>query len=212
MKLEFGNRNRFLNFSYYNVIKIIIILIAAFYVFGNFNPYYDAADAFLYGVTTVELMNGYFGFTNDLLQETGSWDFIPVQWSKTIYNNAIPIGDLGIYGFTSVFYLVGGYYGLFYLGPILTVFFLIICERIATKLFGRFVGLLTLVILATDFIILWIGTQLRNDNIFAIFLILGCFFLIKFFNDKKDKSILLCSLFFCYWSVDSSKRNNIFSN
>ncbi len=189
---------RILKPSLYDIVKIIIISMVAFYLIGGYSAYFETAraDAYLYAVTTIDLFNGSFGFTNDLLQEEGSWDFVPYMWTKTNQNTAIPIGDVGIYAFTSFFYLVGGLYGLFYLGPILTIIFFVIAERIATNLFGKFVGLLTLVFLASDFILLWIGIQLRNDNIFTIFFILGCFYLIKFFKDKKDTSILLCSIFF----------------
>jgi len=198
MILKSINRKRIRNLSLYDVIKIGIIAMVAFYLVGGYSAYFESgrADAYLYAVTTIDLFNGSFGFTNDLLQEDGSWDFVPYMWTKTVHNTAIPIGDIGIYGFTSFFYLIGGLYGLFYLGPILTIAFFVIAERIATNLFGKFVGLLTLVFLASDFIILWIGIQLRNDNIFTIFFILGCFYLIKFFKDKKDTSILLCSIFF----------------
>ena len=196
MILKSINRKRIRNLSLYDVIKMGIIVMVAFYLVANFKPFFDGADAFLYGVTTIDLFNGSYGFTNNFLQETGSWDFVPYMWDKTIHNTAIPIGDVGIYGFTSIFYFLGGLAGLFYLGPILTVLFLIISERVATKLFGKFVGLLTLVFLASDFIILWIGAQLRNDNIYAIFFVLGCFYLIKFFHDKKNSSILFCSTFF----------------
>jgi len=183
-------------FSIFTVLKIIIISMVGFYLLGNFAPYYDGADAFLYGITTIDLFNGSYGFTNHLLQQDSSWNFVPYMWSKTIHDTAIPIGEVGIYGFTSIFYFLGGHLGLFYLGPILTILFLIIAERITTNLFGRMVGLITLIILASDFSILWIGTQLRNDIIFPIFYILGCFYLIKFLHFKTNKSILLCSTFF----------------
>ena len=201
MILKYSNIKMHEVFSIYNVLKILILSMVGFYLFGNFTPYYDGADAFLYGVTTTDLFKGHFGFTNDLLQNDGSWDFVPYQWSKTNYNSAIPIGDYGIYGFTSIFYFLGGYYGIFYMGPILTILFLIGIERIATNLFGRLVGLLTLVLLATDFIILWIGVQLRNDNIFALFFVLGCYFLIKFLHEKTNKTLLLCSIFFAAGSL-----------
>ena len=52
------------------------------------------------------------------MQEYQSWDFVPNQWVKTIQNTAIPIGSFGIYGISSIAFLLGGYYGLFFLGPI----------------------------------------------------------------------------------------------
>jgi len=178
-----------------NVIKISIIIFTSIYLIGNFAPYYVGSDSLVYGVSSVNLANGSWGFTNELLQETGLWEFVPHQWVKTVHNTAVPGGNPGLYGVATVFYLLGGYYGLFYLGPIFTILLLIFSERIATKLFGKFTGLVTLVLVSTSGIILIHGLWLYTDIIFSVFFILGCFYLIKFLRERRAGLIFLCSIF-----------------
>jgi len=179
-----------------NSFKIFIIFFISISLLGNFYPFYNGVDSYLYGISAIHLSEGSWGFTNELLQETGSIDFVPVQWVKTIYNTAVPVGGPGIYAISTASFLIGGYYGLFYLGPIFTILLLIFSERIATNLFGKFVGLGTLILLSSNATIFFFGRQLLTDNIFALFLILGCFFLAKFFQCKKEKLILFSSIFF----------------
>lgn len=179
-----------------NIAKIALLIFISFSLLAYFYPFYTDVDSLVYGVTTISLANGSYSYTSDLLKETGLWEFVPVQWVKTIHNTAIPKTGVGIYGFSTISYLLGNYYGLFYIGPIFSILFLISAERIATNLFGRFVGLVTLIFLVSDFTITIIGRQLMTDNIFSLFFILGCFFLIKFLRDKKNKLILFSSLFF----------------
>ena len=179
-----------------NSIKIVIILFVSIYLLANFWPYYDGHDSLLYGVSAVSLAHGNFGITNDFIKDYDGPPFIPKQWVKTIHDTAIPIGNPGIYGLATISYLIGGYYGLFYLGPIFTILLLISSERIATKLFGSLAGLVTLVLLATDSMIQLVGRQLLTDNIFAFFLILGLYYLIEFLHKRRDRLILYSSIFF----------------
>lgn len=179
-----------------DLIKIALISFISISLIGNFFPFYSDADSLVYGVTTIGIADGFYGYESDLLKDTGLWEFVPVQWVKTIHNTAVPITGVGIYGFSTIAFLLGGYYGLFYLGPLMTILFLISSERIATNLFGRFVGLLVLIFLASNFVFFTIGRQLMTDNIFALFLILGCFFLVKFFREDKNQLILYASIFF----------------
>src|SRR3989337_2628875 len=116
------------------VTKITIIGFVSIWFIGNFDPFYNGSDSKLYGVSAIDLANGNFGFTNELLQQTGKWEFIPGQYVKTVYNTAIPIGSFGIYGLSSIAYYFAGLNGLFYLGPIIAIIFLISSERIATNL------------------------------------------------------------------------------
>ena len=145
-----------------NVIKISIIIFTSIYLIGNFAPYHMGSDSLLYGISSVNLANGSWGISNELLQETGSIEFVPPQWVKTVQNTAVPLGNPGIYGVASFFYLLAGYSGLFYLGPIFTILLLIFSERIATKLFGRFTGLITLVLVSTSGIILVHGIDRKS--------------------------------------------------
>jgi len=178
-----------------NVIKITIIVFTSFYLIGNFAPYYMGVDSLVYGVSAVNLANGSWGIENELLQETGSLEFVPHQWIKTVQNTAVPASNPGIIVIAAFFYLLAGYYGLFYLGPFFTILLLIFSERIATKLFGKFSGLVTLVLVSTSGIILIHGLWLYTDLVFSVFLILGCFYLIKFLQERRIRLIFLCSVF-----------------
>ena len=179
-----------------NVIKITIIVFTSIYLIGNFVPYYVGIDSLVYGASAVNLANGSWGISNELLKETGLWEFVPHQWVKTVHNTAVPLSNPGIIGIAAVFYLVAGYYGLFYFGPIFTILLLIFSERIATKLFGKFIGLVTLILVSTSGIILIHGLWLYTDIIFSVFFILGCFYLIKFLQERRTGLIFLCSVFF----------------
>jgi len=189
------NNNFFLGSSLLNITKISIITFTAFSAFGDFYPYYTDVDSLFYGLNSLAISENKFEFSNELLEKTGKWEFVPVQWVKTIHDTAIPITSIGFLALSTLAYIVGGNYGLFYLGPIIGILFLIISERVSTKLFGKFVGLFTVVLLATDLLVYRMTQQLMTDNFFAIFIILGFFYFVIFIRNKKTKSILLCSVF-----------------
>jgi len=182
--------------SVLDILKIGIIVFVSYSLFANAIPHYEGADAYVYGISAIQLVQGNFGFTNQLLEETGNSKYVPKQWVKTIFNTAIPIGGLGIYGLSSLFYLLGGYYGLLYLSPIFTIILMIGSERFATKYFGSFVGFVTLIFIASDWKLFQNGLQLLNDNVFALLFILGIFFLLKFLHESKEINLLFSSLFF----------------
>jgi len=194
-------KNKIKTNSVLDILKIIIIILASFSLIANFYPYYEGWDSFVYGISAISLAQGSFGITNELLLETGNNVFVPNHWIKTIHNTAVPIASPAILGLAAFSYLIGGYYGLFYIGPIFSIIFLIVSERVATKLFGGFVGLFTLVLLSTDLIFLSTGVQLLTDNIYSLFFILGCFFIIRFFQKEKIKLIFLSTVFFCSSSI-----------
>ncbi len=196
MQQSISIKNKIKSISVLDYVKILILIFVSISLIANFYPYYEGWDSFVYGISAISLAQGTFGITNELLIDTGNTEFVPTHWVKTVHNNAVPIASPGILALSAFFYLIGGYYGLFYLGPIFSIILLIFSERIATKLFGSFVGLFTLVLLSTDFIFLSTGVQLLTDNIFSLFFILGCFFLIKFFQKEQYKLIFLCSVFF----------------
>jgi len=189
-------KQKIVNLSIIDISKIIIIIFVSVSLLANFVPYYDGADDKLFVITAIQISDGQYGITNELLQETDSEIFVPRQWVKTSHDSAIPIGMPGLSGLGALFYSAFGYYGLFYLGPVITIFLVIFSERITTKLFGSFAGLITLIILASDWKIFQIGIRFLTDNIFAVLFIIGFFFLIKFLIEKQEKYILLCSVFF----------------
>jgi len=183
-----------------NLIKISILVFFSVMIISSFIPYYEASsDSYLYGLKSISITEGKsWEVTNDYLKETGDWVYVPNAWKKTVHDTAVPKYMPGFPAIGSIFYLIGGIYGLFYLGPILGILLLIISERIATNFFGKYVGLLTLIFLATNGII-WIGSKyLLSDNIFAIFSIIGFFFLIKFFEHKKFNYLIISSLIFSF--------------
>ena len=177
------------------IIKIIIIILASIYLLGNFFPFYQGIDAYLYGFGAINTANGSFEYTNEFLQnsEYSGFNFDP--FVKTIYGTLIPIGGIGIYGLGAFSYILGSNYALFYLGPITTILFFIISERVITKLFGGFVGLAALIFLLSDAMILNLGILLVTDSIFSLLFMVGCFLLINFLKEKSNISLLLCSCF-----------------
>ena len=191
-------KSRIETISIIGIIKIAFIIFVSFSLFTNIIPFYKGGggDDYVYAIVGIDLANGSYGYTNDLWSETGRIEFVPQHWKETNQDVLVPVSSPGIIATSAFSYLIGGYYGLFYLGPIFGILFLIISERVATKLFGSFVGLITLVLLGSDLTIFKVGIQLLTDNIFALFFILGIFFLIKFLHEKKEKLILISSVFF----------------
>jgi len=188
-------KKRIRNISFLDGIKIAIIIFAALAFLGNFMPYYVGNDTLVYAVTAINLADGNYGFTNELLKDFADEEVLPRVSAKSVHDTIITFASSGMTILTTFSYLVGGYYGLFYQGPIIAIVFLIVAERVATKLFGGLVGLITLVLLVTDFWILKLGTFLMTDIVFSLFILLGFFFLIKFFQEGKSKLIFLCSIF-----------------
>jgi len=182
--------------SILNVLKIGIIIFVSFSLIANFLPYYNLIDSLIYGYTGIGLTQGTYGITNELLEKTGDIFHIPTFYAISVFGYAIPFASAGMLGISALAYLLGGYYGLFYVGPIFTILLLIISERVATKWFGSFVGLLTLVFVSASGVIYYWGLALMTDNIFTVFFILGCFYLIKFFHEKRERLILLSTIFF----------------
>ena len=178
--------------------KIATIGFAAIYLIGNFVPFYEGSDSHLYGIASVNLSNGVYSITNELLEETDRIEFVGDNWLKTVHNTAIPLSGIGFFSFASIGYLVGGNFGLFYFTPIITIIFLIITERVSTNLFGKYVGLFALLFLVTNHLIFRTGIKLGLESFFSIFLILGAFYLIKFFQTNENSKILMASAFFAF--------------
>src|SRR3990172_2115616 len=99
--INFFDRRK--DFSILDAFKILIILFVGISILSNFIPYYEGADSLVYGISSRNLATGSWGFSNELLEETGKWEFVPNQWVKTIQNTAVPIGGDGIYGFAAIF-------------------------------------------------------------------------------------------------------------
>jgi len=178
------------------VIKISILVYVGFSLFASAIPFYLGYDDITYGLVTINLSKGIFEITNDLFEETGHKQFIPSSYISTVSNTAIPKSSVGIYAIGAIVYLIGGFYGLLYFGPIVTILLYIIFERIVTKFFGNLAGLLALLLLVSDWQIFFVGLRYLTDVIFTLFFIIGIFILFKFFNTRNDRYLLIISSFF----------------
>jgi len=184
-----------------DILKISFIIFVAFSFVAQMVPYYadkgSGSDSYIYARTAMDLVhNGEYGLSNELLKETGLWEFVPYSYSKTIHNVAVPMqSGIGMHGLTTLAYLVGGYYGFFYLTPIFSILLIIAIDRICVNLFGRFVAFIAVVLTATNWVIFTMGVHLLSESIFTFFFIIGFFFLVKFFRNKDETLILLSSTF-----------------
>lgn len=179
-----------------NIAKIVIIAYSGLYLLGNFVPYYQGADSYLYGLEAINLSQGKFEITNELFEETGNSIFLSGNWIRTIHNTAIPIGGIGLPIIGMIFYSIGGYFGLFYLAPIFGIILLIVSERVASKLFGKYVGFLALLFVATNHIVFRNSINLQTESVFSVFFILGVYWFILFFREGKERHLLFVSICF----------------
>jgi len=171
------NNSRKLLFTL-DLLKILFIIFVAFSIVAQMIPYYKGADSYIYGNTAINLAdNGIYGFTNELLEETDLWEFVPRSYTKTVYNVAVPMGaGMGMHAMATLAYLLGGYYGLFYLGPIFSILLIIAVDRISVNLFGRFVAFVAVILVGTNSVIFLMGRQLISESVFTFFFHYGNFF------------------------------------
>lgn len=182
--------------DFINIVKIIIVSFIAFYLLENFVPFYEGDDSSIFAFTSIQLSKGEYTITNELLEETGDWSFIPRHWTKTIHNTAIPKIELGFPTIGAFVYLIAGNNGLFYLNPIIATIFFIVADRIATNLFGRLVGLFTILFLASSFWIIQFASFTMSDMLFVLVFIIGCFYFLKYLNEPVEKYLLISSSIF----------------
>ena len=192
MKAFLTDEKNFLNFV--NMIKIIIIITVASYLFLDIIPFYEGANPYFYAVESINFSNGIFDYSNQFLEETGRDEFVSGNWLVTIHNTAVPIAGIGLGILGSIFFTIGGYFGLFYLTPIFAIILLITTERLGTLVCNRYVGLIALLFLGTSNLFLRNSIQLQTDTVFAVFLILGIYFLIKFTKKDNLNYLLIASI------------------
>ena len=176
--------------------KIIVIIFSAYGVTANILPFFEGSNPYFYGVNSVIMAEGQFSITNELLQETGRTELIPENWIMTDHGSVVPMSGTGLMVAGSIFYLIGGYYGLFYLSPIMYIFLLIASERTSSKLFGNYVGLITLLIISSSNLLFRNSIELMTESIFALLFVVAIFYLIKFLKTKKQKLLLFSSSLF----------------
>jgi len=87
------------------ILKISIITFISIILLGSFIPYYDTSDGYSFGLSAIAFSQGIFTITNELLKDTGEWEFVPSSWLKTIDNEAINAQMVGILVIGSIFLL-----------------------------------------------------------------------------------------------------------
>lgn len=186
--------------------KSILFLLVSIYLLGNFIPFYDSNDGYTLGTMAIQISKGNFEMTNELLEKTGRIEFVPGDWAKTFDDkHAIPLGPIGFHGLVAISYFIGGNFALFFLGPIFGIFSLIIADRLASKYFGESVGFLTLLFLITNHLVYRSFSHLQTEGVFNFFLLIGCFYILKYFHNKNSYFLLIGSIFF---SISSLMRIN----
>ena len=134
-----------------DIIKVVIIGFFSIYVIGSAMPYYFGSDSLIYGESVFLLSQGSIEYTNELMERFEGGPFEPGQWVSTVHGTAVPKASIGIIVIGLISFLIGGEYGLLYVGPVATILLFIFTERITTKFFGGFAGLVALIFVATDF-------------------------------------------------------------
>ena len=180
-----------------NILKIILIGFVGFYLIANFIPYYETSDGYTLASIGIKLSQGEYAITNELLEKTGRFEFKPGDWANTVDPTvAVPLGPIGFHFWAAFVYLTTGNFGLFYFGPISGIILLIVTDRVSTKLFGKTIGLLSILFLATNHIFLRSALSFQTESISTIFFLLGFFLMIKFLKTKSNSTIFLTSIFF----------------
>ena len=181
--------------------KIFLISFVALYLFGNFNPYFEGSDAYSYAMTAKDFSQGKFFYTNELLFG-GEEEFFPHDKLKiNDGKHAIWAGPIGFFGLTTASYILAGNYGLFYFGPIFGIIFLIVAERISSNLFGKYVGLLTLLFLSTNHLFFRSALNLQTESVYTICILTACYFLIKFLKNNNNGFLIGASTLFVFASL-----------
>jgi hypothetical protein len=183
------------------ISKILIILFVGAFLIGNFNPYFEGVDSYGYAIAAKQFSQGNLFYTNDLIHLGFEELFPPDMMLTNDGHHLLWAGYAGFFGLATLSYTIAGNYGLFYLGPIAGILFLIIAERFSTHFFGKYVGLLTLVFLSTNHFLFRSALNLQTENIFTIFFLVGCFFLIKFFQKKSLTYLFISSSLFVFTSL-----------
>tara|TARA_B110000196_G_C21128182_1_gene657008 strand:+ start:347 stop:2071 length:1725 start_codon:yes stop_codon:yes gene_type:complete len=190
---KFVKNSKGLENNFVKIVKILIIIFMSFSVLVNFIPFFEGSNSYHYGIASILLVEEGITKSNPFLEKDG---FLVENWLLTDQKEMIPMSGQGLITLGGIFYLIGGYFALYYLSPIFFIILLITSERIATNLFGKYVGLIVLILLSTSNLLFRNSIQLQTESIFCLMFILGAYFLIKFGKTNKSYLILIASTFF----------------
>lgn len=183
------------------IAKIAIIGFMSFSVLGHFVPFFEGSNSYFYGMASILFIEEGITKSNTFLEKYETNEFLVENWLRTDQNEMIPMSGNGLIALGGIFYLFGGFFGLYYLSPILFIILLIISERTATSLFGKYAGLITLILLSTSNLLFRNSIQLHTETLYCLLFVLGTYFLIKFGRTNQSYFILIASTMFAFSST-----------
>ncbi len=200
-KLIQDNKHNKLEKNLVKITKIVIIVFISFSVLGQFVPFFEGSNSYFYGIASILFVDEGLTVTNPFLEKYETNEFLIENWLRTNENEMTPMSGNGLIALGGIAYFFGGYFALYYLSPILFIILLIVSERIATKLFGKYAGLITLIILSASNLLFRNSIQLHTESLFCLLFILGTYFLIKFGRTNQTYLVLIASTMFAFSST-----------
>ena len=198
---KYAKNSNKLEKNFVKITKIVIIVFISFSILGQFVPFFEGSNSYFYGMASILFVEEGVTVPNPLLEKYETNEFLVENWLRTDQNEMIPMSGNGLIVLGGIAYLFGGYFALYYLSPILFIILLIVSERIATKLFGKYAGLITLILLSASNLLFRNSIQLHTESLFCLLFVLGMYFLIKFGRTNQSHLILISSIFFAFSST-----------
>ena len=183
------------------ITKIAIIVFISFSILGHFVPFFEGSNSYFYGIASILFVEEGVTQSNPFLEKYETNEFLVENWLRTDQNEMFPMSGNGLIVLGGIFYLFAGFFGLYYLSPILFIILLIVSERTATSLFGKYAGLITLVLLSTSNLLFRNSIQFHTESLFCLLFVLGTYFLIKFGRTNQHYLILIASIIFAFSST-----------
>ena len=200
-KLIQDNKHNKLEKNLVKITKIVIIVFISFSVLGQFVPFFEGSNSYFYGIASILFVDEGLTVTNPFLEKYETNEFLVENWLRTNENEMIPMSGNGLIVLGGIVYFFGGYFALYYLSPILFIILLIVSERIATKFFGKYAGLITLILLSASNLLFRNSIQLHTESLFCLLFVLGTYFIIKFGRTNQIYLVLIASTMFAFSST-----------
>jgi hypothetical protein len=200
-KLIQDNKHNKLEKNLVKITKIVIIVFISFSVLGQFVPFFEGSNSYFYGIASILFIDEGLTVTNPFLEKYETNEFLVENWLRTNENEMIPMSGNGLIVLGGIVYFFGGYFALYYLSPILFIILLIVSERIATKFFGKYAGLITLILLSASNLLFRNSIQLHTESLFCLLFVLGTYFIIKFGRTNQIYLVLIASTMFAFSST-----------
>ena len=206
---KFSKKSKKLENDLLKIVKLTIIVFVSFSVLANFVPFFEGSNSYHYGVASMLLIEEGITKSNPFLEKYETNEFIDENWLRTDQNQMIPMSGHGLITLGGISYLFGGYFGLYYVSPIIFIILLVASERITTNLFGKYAGLITLLLLSTSNLLFRNSIEFHTESLFCLMFLLGTYCLIKF--GRTDKSYLTIIASTCFVICTTVKLSGVIS-